>query len=33
MDADYTVFVHVVDGQGNIVLQDDHDPPTPTSKW
>ena len=33
MDADYTVFVHVVDGQGRTVLQDDHEPPVPTSKW
>jgi hypothetical protein len=33
MDTDYTVFVHVVDRQGKIVLQDDHDPPMPTSKW
>lgn len=33
MDADYTVFVHVVDRTGRTVLQDDHEPPTPTSKW
>ncbi len=33
MGKDYTVFVHVVDHQGRIVLQDDHEPPTPTSHW
>ncbi len=33
MDKDYTVFVHVVDGQGRTVLQDDHEPPMPTSQW
>lgn len=33
LDADYTVFVHIVDKDGRIVLQDDHEPPTPTSKW
>jgi hypothetical protein len=33
MDRDYAVFVHVLDDEGRIVLQDDHDPPTPTSKW
>ncbi|MBN2133563.1 MAG: glycoside hydrolase family 16 protein [Sedimentisphaerales bacterium] len=33
MDKDYTVFVHVVDETGRIVLQDDHEPPMPTSTW
>ena len=33
MDADYTVFVHVLDRAGAIVLQDDHAPPAPTSQW
>jgi hypothetical protein len=33
MDKDYTVFVHVVDQEEKIVLQDDHEPKTPTSKW
>jgi len=33
LDTDYTVFVHVIDKDGRIVLQDDHEPPTPTSKW
>ena len=33
LDKDYTVFVHVVDKEGRIVLQDDHKPPTPTSQW
>jgi len=30
---DYRVFVHVVDPDGNIVEQDDHFPPLPTSQW
>lgn len=33
MNKDYTVFVHVVDETGVTVLKDDHEPPTPTSKW
>jgi hypothetical protein len=33
MDKDYTVFVHFADQDGKTVLQDDHEPPTPTSKW
>ncbi len=33
LDEDYSVFVHFVDQDGKIVLQDDHKPPTPTSKW
>jgi len=33
MDKDYTIFVHFVDKDGKIVLQDDHNPPTPTSRW
>ena len=30
---DYRVFVHMIDPDGNILLQDDHYPPQPTSQW
>ena len=30
---DYKIFVHLVDPQGNILMQDDHFPPEPTSQW
>ncbi len=30
---DYKVFVHMIDPDGNILLQDDHYPPQPTSQW
>ena len=30
---DYKVFVHIRDPEGNIILQDDHYPPEPTSQW
>lgn len=30
---DYTVFVHMTDMKGNIIFQQDHDPPIPTSQW
>lgn len=30
---DYRVFVHFVDPDGNIVVQDDHFPTVPTSQW
>jgi hypothetical protein len=30
---DYWVFVHVFDDQGERLWVDDHQPPTPTSKW
>lgn len=30
---DYKIFVHLVDPQGNILAQDDHFPPEPTSQW
>ena len=33
MGANYTVFVHFVDASGNILFQDDHQPPTATSTW
>lgn len=33
MDKDYLVFVHFLDKDGKIILQDDHKPPIPTSKW
>lgn len=33
IDKDYTVFVHVLDPEGESMWGDDHLPPTPTSKW
>jgi len=30
---DYTVFVHVVDGDGRMIGAADHAPPTPTKEW
>lgn len=33
LTEDYTVFVHVLDAAGAIIGGDDHDPPTPTSRW
>lgn len=30
---DYKIFVHLVDPQGTILLQDDHYPTEPTSQW
>ena len=32
-DGDYRVFVHVLDPEGEQLWTDDHDAPTPTSKW
>ncbi len=32
-DKDYWVFVHVLDPEGEQMWTDDHQPPTPTSKW
>jgi len=32
-DADYTVFVHVLDPEGEKLWQDDHLPAVPTSQW
>jgi hypothetical protein len=32
-DADYIVFVHVLDPEGESLWNDDHQPPTPTSRW
>ena len=32
-EHEYLVFVHMVDDEGNIVAQDDHAPPVPTSEW
>lgn len=32
-DADYTVFVHVLDPDGEKLWQDDHPPSIPTSQW
>jgi hypothetical protein len=31
--ADYTVFLHIVDAQGNRVAGEDSPPPVPTSQW
>jgi hypothetical protein len=33
ISGDYKVFVHVSDSDGKVMWNDDHDPPTPTSKW
>jgi hypothetical protein len=33
IDADYRVFVHVLDPDGERLWADDHEPPVPTSKW
>jgi hypothetical protein len=33
MAGDYQVFVHVRNSAGKIVMQDDHAPPVPTSRW
>ncbi len=33
LDKNYKVFVHFVDKNEQIVFQDDHEPPVPTSKW
>ena len=32
-DKDYTVFVHVLDPEGEQMWTEDHLPPVPTSKW
>jgi hypothetical protein len=32
-DKDYTVFVHVLDADGQSLWGDDHQPPTPTTAW
>ena len=32
-DGDYTVFVHVLDPEGEQLWTDDHMPPQPTSSW
>lgn len=32
-DGDYTVFVHVLDPEGERLWTDDHPPQTPTSQW
>jgi len=33
LSADYTVFVHFVDADGELMWTDDHQPPVPTSQW
>jgi hypothetical protein len=33
IDGDYTVFVHVLNPDGDQLWTDDHRPPTPTSQW
>jgi hypothetical protein len=32
-DADYWVFVHVLEPEGDLLWTDDHQPPVPTSTW
>lgn len=32
-DQDYRVFVHFLDGAGELMWTDDHDPATPTTQW
>jgi hypothetical protein len=32
-NKDYTVFVHVLDRDGEQMWTDDHQPPTPTTRW
>ena len=33
IDGDYSVFVHVIEPDGERLWQDDHQPSVPTSKW
>lgn len=33
LQKDYTVFVHFLDQEGELVFTDDHAPPLPTSQW
>ena len=33
LGADCSVFVHLVDAQGRMAFQADHDPPAPTARW
>ena len=33
IDGDYTVFVHIVNADGQVIWTDDHAPATPTSAW
>jgi len=33
IDGDYRVMVHFVDEDDELMWNDDHDPPTPTSQW
>ena len=33
IEADYRVFVHFLDSEGQQMWTDDHDPPVPTSAW
>ena len=36
LEADYTIFAHLLDGQGRLIAQNDHQPPGgryPTSLW
>ena len=33
IDGDYTVFVHLVNADGQMLWADDHQPPVPTSQW
>ncbi|HVW03963.1 MAG TPA: hypothetical protein VHB78_03095 [Vicinamibacterales bacterium] len=33
IEGDYRVFVHVLDSSGQVLWNDDHEPPVPTSQW
>jgi len=33
LSQDYTVFVHFIDADGELMWTDDHKPPVPTSQW
>ena len=33
LTKNYTVFVHVVDADGELMWTDDHEPPVPTTQW
>jgi hypothetical protein len=33
VDGDYTVFVHLLNADGQMLWADDHQPPVPTSQW
>ena len=33
LSADHKVFVHILDSEGEIIIQDDHSPPMPPDEW